>query len=171
MPYLSSSSAVPPLLTRQNRILPRFLDNCTSLDLLVDFGVSLVACKEELVAPPRAEGRTSNTELLGRVLGGILAAAIPRVSEPNHYRRVSSLLSICIQGNKKKSYEDLLDLISRPHGVPFYTQYLDLHAMIIPDLVKLLDKHGISVSSSPSRKFFCYIIGTYFQEVLGSKEG
>lgn len=70
-----------------------------------------------------------------------------------------------------KSYEDLLDLISRPQNVPFYTQYLDLHARIIPDLVKLLNKHDISVSSSPSHKFFCYIIGTYFQEVLGSKEG
>ena len=157
-------------MTRQNRILPRFQDN-HSLDLLVDFGVSLVSYKEELVAPPRTEGQTGNAELLGHILDKILAVAVPQVSRPGIYHRVSPLLSICIHGNKMKSYEDLLDLISRPGKVPFYTQYLKLHARIIPDLVKLLDKHDISVSSSPSRKFFCYIIGTYLQEVLGSKEG
>jgi len=84
---------------------------------------------------------------------------------------VSSLLLICIPGNKTKCYEDLLDLISRPSEEPFYILHLNLYAEIIPNLVKLLDKHGINVSSSPSREFFCYIIGTYLQEVLGSKEG
>lgn len=70
-----------------------------------------------------------------------------------------------------KFYSDLLGFISRPVEEPFYGQYLGLYAKIIPDLVKLLKERGISVSSSPSRKFFRYIIEMYLQEVLGSKEG
>jgi len=174
MSYLSHPSAVPLLLTRRNRILPRFPDDLASFDPLVDFGVSLIGCKEELIALPRAEGQASNSELLDHILDKILATAIPQVSEMADYRRwprsVSSLLSICIPGNKTKSYEDLLDLISRPSKEPFYIKYLYLYAGIVPDLVKLLGKHGISVPTSPFREFFCYVIGTYLREVLGSKE-
>ena len=145
-----------------------------SFDPLVDFGVSLIGYKEELVALPRAGGQASNAELLDHILDKILATTIPQVPEMADYRRwprsVSSLLSMCIPGNKTKSHEDLLDLISRPSKEPFYIQYLYLHAKIVPDLVELLDKHGISVSSSPFRKYFRYIVGTYLQEVLGSKK-
>ena len=64
-----------------------------------------------------------------------------------------------------------MDLTCRPHGKAFYTKYVDLYAKIIPDLIKLLGEHGMSVSSSPSCKFFRYVIETYLQEVLGSTEG
>jgi len=70
-----------------------------------------------------------------------------------------------------KAYGDLLDFISRPGEESFYTHYVDLYVKIVPNLVKLLGEHGINLSSSPSRKFFCYIIGTYLEEILGSEEG
>ena len=54
-----------------------------------------------------------------------------------------------------------MDFISRSPGEPFDARYLDLYAKIIPELVELLDEHGISVSSSPPREFLCYIIGKY----------
>jgi hypothetical protein len=136
--------------------------------------LGLIEYKEELVALPRARGRNSNAKLLNSILDDILVATIPRVFKRDREywpQAVSSLLSICIPGNRTKSYEDLLDFTSRPLEEPFYVQYVDLYAKIIPDLVKLLDKHGISVSSTPSCKFFCYIIGRYLEEVLGSKDG
>lgn len=141
---------------------------------MVDFGLALIEHKEALIGLPRAEGETSNAELFGQVLDRILAAAIPKVLGPGRSewpRTVSRLLSICIPGNRTKCYGDLLDVISRPHNETFYTRYLKLYAIIIPNLVKLLDEHGIGVSSFPSRKFFCHIIGTYLQEVLGCRKG
>ena len=138
----------------------------------VEFGKSLVRCKEALIAPPQAEGQISNAELFDHILDKILATTIPQVFERDrcHWTQsICSLLSICVPGNRTKSYEDLLDLVSRPRGEPFYTRCLDLYAKILPDLVKLLDKYGISLSSSPSRKFFHYIIGAYLQDVLGSE--
>ena len=160
------------LLTRQHRILPRFP---VGMGVRVEFGKLLVRCKEKLIALPQAEGQTSNAELFDHVLDEILAAAIPQVFDQDCFdwtdpipSSISSLFSICIPGNRTKSYEDLLDLISHPRGKPFYTRYLDLYARILPDLVKLLNENGISVSSSPSRKFFRYIIGAYLQDFLGS---
>ena len=136
--------------------------------------MDLIGCKEELVGPPRAEGQTSNAELFDHILDKVLAAAIPQAFEGDSYYlpgEVSLLFSICIPGNRTKPYEDVLDRISHPHEVSFYTQYLRLFAKTLPKQVNLLEKHGISVSSSPSREFFRYVIGTYLEEVLGSKEG
>jgi hypothetical protein len=159
------------MLTGLDRVLPRFQDEH---DEVVEFGLGLIKYKEELLALPQTEGQTSNAELLDDILEEILAEAIPWVYD--RYRQeqgqaVSSLFSICIPGNRMKRYRELLDLISRPYGDSFYTRYVDVYAKAIPDLVKLLDKHGISVSSSPSRKFFRHVIGKYLEEILGSKEG
>lgn len=146
-----------------------------TFDHWADFGVRLIKHKEELIALPRAEGQTgSNAELLDHILDEVLVATIPQVLErynPYWPQRVLSLLSICIPGNRMKAYGDLLDSISRLGEKAFYTQYVDLYGEIIPGLVKLLGEHGISISSSPSRKFFDYIIGTYLEEILGSEEG
>lgn len=174
--YVMRPFTVPLLLTRQDRVLPRFSDDHMTLDQRADFGKGLIKYKEELIALPRGEGQTSNAELLDHILDKILRGTIPQVLErdkyyPPHSQGVTSLFSICITGNRTKSYEDLLDLISCPGEEPFYTQYLDFYAKVIPDLVKLLGEHGIRVSSSPSCKFFSYIIGRYLEEVLGSKEG
>lgn len=173
--YSSSSFTVPFLLTRNNRVLPRFPEKYGSGDHRVKFGIEFIKYREELIALPWVEGQTtSNAELLDQILDKILVTTIPQVFELQCHdwpREVASLLSICITGNRTKSYEDLLDLISRPRDKPFYTQYLNFYSKIIPNLVKLLREHGIKVSSSPSRKFFCYIIEMYLHEVLGSKEG
>lgn len=127
-----------------------------------------------MIALPRTEGQTSsNAELLDHILDEILADTIPQVLHRSRYDwpdAVSSLLSICIPGNRTKAYEALLDLVSDPCKESFYTQYVDLYAKIIPDLVKLLGERSIDISSFPSRKFFGYIIGRYLEEILGSKE-
>ena len=136
--------------------------------------MDLIGRKEELIGLPRAEGQTSNAELFDHILDEVLAAAIPQAFETEFYywpEQVSLLFSVCIPGNRTKPYEDVLDHISRPREEPFYTRYLGLFAKTLPKQVKLLEKHGMRVSSSPSREFFRYIIGTYLEEVLGSKEG
>jgi len=48
--------------------------NHSSLDPLVDFGISLIAL-------PQAEGQTSNAEFLDHILDKILATTVPQVSE------------------------------------------------------------------------------------------
>ena len=158
----------------RNRIVPRFLEEHVSFGRRANFCMDLIGRKEELIGLPRAKGHTSNAELFDHILDEVLAAAIPQAFEADSYywpEQVSSLFSICIPGNRTKSYEDILDHISHPHEVSFYTQYRGLFAKTLPDQVKLLEKHGISVSSSPSREFFRYVIGTYLEEVLGSREG
>ena len=166
---------------RRDRLLPRFLDKTTvpaettRFDHRPDFAKELIKHKEELIALPRAEGQTaSNEELLAHILDEILMATIPPVFKKYYSSwppAVLSLLSICIPGNRTKPYGELLDLLSRPYEEPFYTIYLGVYAKVIPGLVELLGKSGISLSSSPSREFFCHTIGTYLQEILGSKEG
>lgn len=175
-PFLSPT--IHFLLIRYDSILPRFLGERAPLNDKADFAMGLIEHKEELIALPGAEGQTtSNTELLDGILDKILEVMIPQVSKQwSQYERrnaVSSLLSICIPGNRMKSYGELLDTIegSGSYGKTFYAKYLELYEYMVPRLVKLLEKHGISVSSSPSRKFFCSVIGTYLQEILGSKEG
>jgi hypothetical protein len=139
------------------------------------FAAALIEYKEELIALPQAGAQTaSNAELLGHILDEILVAALQQVAQQGDLPRpepVISLLSVSIAGNRTGFYGDLLDLVSRPREEPFYTQYLGLYVKIIPDLVKLLGEHGTSVSSSPSREFFRYIVGMYLQEILGSKDG
>ena len=154
--------------------MPCFLEEHVSFGRRANFCTDLIRCKEDLVGLPRAEGQTSNAELFDHILDKVLAVAILQAFEGDPYywpAQVPLLFSICIPGNRMKSYEDILDHISRPQEEPFYTRYLGLFAKTLPDQVKLLEKHGISVSSSPSRKFFRYVIGTYLEEVLGSKEG
>lgn len=139
------------------------------------FAAALIEHKEELIALPQAGTQSAgNAELLDHILDEILVAALQHVAQQGDRIRpepVISLLSVSITGNRTGFYGDLLDLVSRPREEPFYTQYLGLYAEIIPDLVKLLGEHGTSVSSSPSREFFRYIIGTYLQEILGSRDG
>lgn len=154
--------------------MPRFLEEHVSFGRRADFCTDLIGRKEELIGLPRAEGQTRNAELFDHILDEVLAAAIPQAFESDRYdwpEQVFSLFSICIPGNRTKSYEDVLDHISHPHEVSFYIHYHELFAKTLPDQVKLLEKHGISVSSSPSREFLRYVIGTYFEEVLGSREG
>lgn len=139
---------------------------------MAGFAIQLVKYKEELIALPRVEGQTTgNAELLDHILDKALESWIPQVAhETCRSSVVSSLLSICIPGNRMKPYGDLLGtLILSPQ--PFYTRYHDLYATIIPHMVKLLGGCNINVSSSPSREFFYHIIGTYLEEILGSKEG
>lgn len=162
-------------LTCHDSALPRFLDKRVRFDDRADFAIGLLDHKEELIDLPEVEGHSrSNEELLDHILDSILEEEVPRVSSQRTHvvSTVSSLLSICIPGNRMNYYGDLLGaLILSPCEERFYTRYCDLYAEMIPGLVKLLGEHGIKVSSSPSRNFFCHIIGTYLEEILGSEEG
>lgn len=164
------------LLTPHCSVLPRFLQKHVRLEALTEFALELVKHKEELIALPETEGHTaSNAELLDHILDKILEAAISEVPGRDQYGRrsaVSSLLSICIPGNRMGAYGDLLGSFALgPHKEYFYSEYQYFYAEIIPDLVKLLREHGVDVSSSPSREFFYDIIGTYLEQILGSKKG
>jgi hypothetical protein len=177
MSHLSHLFVTRFLLTHDDSVLPLFCaGHRVDLSGIMWFGIQLVKHKEELIALPRDEGQAAdNTEILGHILDEVLAAVTPQVFEPywtsSTQSAVSTLLSICIPGNRMKSCGDLLDFISRPRNDSFYSRYLYLYTKIIPDLVKLLGEHNISLSSPTPRKFFSDIIGTYLQDILGSKDG
>ena len=164
-------------LTGHHSVLPRFLQARVELDDMIGFALGLIKNREELIALPDSEGQAArNAEILDHILDKILAATIPKVSPMSWSHSpssVSSVLSICIPGKRMKPYGDLLNSIAGPgrDKESFYTRYLKLYARIIPKLVELLGEGGISVSSPPSREFFRNIIGTYLEDILGSKEG
>ena len=88
-----------------DRFLPWFADDTTRYyDHWEDFAVELIKHKKELIALPRAEGRTASDELLDHILDAMLAVTIPRAFEVPHYDQRPStvllLLSTCIPGNR-----------------------------------------------------------------------
>ena len=156
------------------RVLPRFTRGSrVPFDHVAAFGTGLVKYKEELIALPQVEGQTGNGELFDDILDKILSTAIPKLPSTEHYRlkdRVLTLLSMCISEKKSERHKEVLDRITR-FGKPFYARYVDLYSKIIPELIRLHGEHGVSVLSSPSGDFLRYVVETYLQDVLGTKEG
>ena len=155
-------------------VLPRFL---VKPSVATALAIELMKYRAELIALPREveEHPTSNADLFDHILDKIIEAVISPASA--HYHKnledgVSSLLLAFIPAKGIGYYGKLLDnLLSNPRKEPFYVQYHKLYAKIIPGMVNQLGEHNINISSSPSREFFYNIIGTYLQEILGSKEG
>lgn len=175
--HLCSTFSCSLLLTLWVSVLPRFLTKRADFRDRTGFAAGLVKHKAELIALPGIEGQTtSNAELFDGILDKILKVTIAKLSQvgigDSLDTKVPPLFSICIRGNRMKSYGDLLDSLFPSAGKePFYARYRGLYSKIIPKLVKQLGEHGIKVWSSPSREFFNKVIGRYLEEILGSKEG
>jgi hypothetical protein len=159
------------LLTRHDSFLPRFLaEGAARLGDRTGFVTELLKYKDELIALPEDEGQvTTNHELLGHILDKILLVTIPQVLTGPRWSfssAVISLLSICVPGNKMKTYGELLDAIARSRSdEPFYTRYNDFHAEIIPKLIKLLGGTGSTSrlplpGNSPAVLLGLNIVGT-----------